>query len=167
MTRTITITGTLPRKEAILEQVKYVLRSIANLNDGKISKYVKAVSLEYIHTFTFYALKPGTNAAEHYLVVKIDWNEFIKQPQTVNTTSDWYDNVVNPDIHNEAQEFLNKCIGFEITWDYTYNTAYKTELYRVLDRKSGSNYVPPTLPKKNPFSYTIQSFPDVRIEKDV
>jgi hypothetical protein len=174
MTRTITVTGTLARMDAIAAQIEYVLRQIVRLEGRLIPNYVNAVRNKYIKQFTFYGVTPGTWDAPEYLVILIDWNEHRIQNSlspTINITSDWQNNA-NPDIIMEAQDFLNKCtnLRLEITWDFTYSSSgnsMASTLRIELECGESGGYKPPNIPNSNTISYSPIGLNEMRIKRPV
>ena len=170
-TRTLTITGTIARMDAIVTQIEYVLRQVARLENRLIPNYLDAVRKKYITQFTFYGIIPGTWNADQYLVILIDWDKHIietKTSPTINTTTDWQENV-NPDIIMEAQQFLYRCNGLEINWDFTYSASganLASSLRPILECGASEEYTPPSLPNRNTFSYSPFGIGEMKIKRN-
>jgi len=172
MTRTLTLTGTISRMDAIVKGIEYTLKQVAKLETRLIPCYLDAVRSKFIEQFTFYGLKSvGDSDALQYLIIMIDWNEHtVLQGATpyINMSNDWKGGV-NPDIIMEAQDFLEKCYGLVITWDFTFSASglnAGTPLRQKLECGESSSYTPPNLPRGNAMTYSPIGMKEVKLKKN-
>jgi len=140
---TITLTGIeLERMEAIQEQFDYLLRRVGGVeSETKIENYLKLISKKQIESLEFYGVPPGTLKARHALLVEIDWQkheDLRSSTPFIAIPSYWGDGdnkKVNPDIRDEAQKFLKKCVGLEIKFHFTWgsiSSQKKDELRKLM-----------------------------------
>ena len=176
-TRTITITGTIARQDAVVAQVKRILERVVQLKDPRLSQYLVAVRKEYISKFTFYGLPPGTQSnAKEYFIVEIDWkehNRLVASNPMIGKNDDW-DGDINPDIIYESQEFMERCTlsGLEITWDFSRVRTEEADMWfhdqGIVDRnRKGNEYVPPKLPDGNTLAYSPYKMKEIKMKKNI
>ena len=148
-TETITTTtAELERMPAIEEQVDYLLRQIARIQDeNKIVQYLTCVRKKQIKAFEFHAVPLGGRKAAHTLILNIDWSQhdvLTSSNPIIYTTTFWGDGEkksVNPDVRYEAHGFMRKCVGFEVKWCFVYSSS-DPAIQTSLNRQLGTRTIP-------------------------
>jgi len=170
---TITLTGIeLERMDAILEQFEYLLRRVAGLdNNSKINDYLECIRKQEIIRFEFYGVPHGTKKAKQALYIEVDWAKHTSLRSSnpyIAIPSYWGDGdnkKVNPDIRDEAQQFMKKCVGLSIEWNFTYAT---NDLVEPLNKKLGTHQTRPdeviTPPDGNFSGYSIIDLEEMSVK---
>ena len=123
MTKTITVSTTIPRMKAVLSQFEHLLSTLAKMSYSEIDKYLNAIRDGYIKSFTFYHCPANSNIADHYLKVEFDVQRHQQLQASVGDIEkgNWYEGNAHQEIISEGQRLKHNC-GDNVEWYFTYSS---------------------------------------------